>query len=417
MYGLTGTQGRYFWEKRLRRLLERPAEDGQPILLFIDGINQEPSFGWRRLLQVLQGGIFRDKVCVLLTTQTHYLEDELQSLKQLANYPTRIGVEPYDLTHGGELDQMLERHGCKRDEFSPELIELARIPRLLPLVVKLRADAQLHGEPTVSMLLWAYGRDELSNRAGRAFNELEWEEWLEELAKKHWEQIQAAHCNGEKAPSIPLEYSVGQLKTAVAVSYRSSDENYRRLSEIIEGTWLEPVPGARNKLRPRPSTINLALGAELLAYLERVAVQTPESVHVELARWLEPVAATSAAADVLAAAMSIVVAKRESGNQQVASAVVTALLHSQNVGDPHRRELKALATALPEALLDSIERSNNGPTQPSVRWLRAPSALCHLCPAPPATSAHLRLGHGDKRNCPSCSQQPRRSEGHQGRGG
>ncbi len=76
LFGLTNTQTLPYWDKRLRRLLARPKVEGPVLLLVLDGLNQESTFEWQRLLQVLQGGIFTDKVRVVLTMQSHFLEDK-----------------------------------------------------------------------------------------------------------------------------------------------------------------------------------------------------------------------------------------------------------------------------------------------------------------------------------------------------
>lgn len=368
LYGLTRTQDRRYWEKRLIKLLERPSSEGPALLILLDGVNQQPSFDWIALLQVMQGGMFRDKVRIVATTQTHFLEDGLGWLRQLALRPTMWGVEPFDLEIGGELDQALAKQGRKRDEFSPELLELARIPRLLQLVLSLKSEANLYGEPTVNTLLWAYGRDDLGLREQRAFSESAWMEWLSNLAQKHWGQIVAARARGEADATADTVYTMAQLRSSVASASVRPDDHIRRLGEIVDGTWLEAVPGAPHLRRPTAATINLALASELLSRLERQAVSNEDGVRLELTKWLDPVAGTSAAADILAAALSISIAKRAAGMAVVTSEVLTALLQSQNVGDGHRREVKALAPGIIDPLLDAIEHSSNRAQASARSW-------------------------------------------------
>lgn len=368
LYGLTGKQGRVYWEQRLRKLLERPLQEGAVLLLLLDGANQEPSFLWLRLLQVLQGGIFRGRVRVILTTQTHFLDSGLRGLKQLAQAPVRIGIEPYDMSVGGELDQALHAYGCTRSDFSKPLLEFARVPRLLPLVVKLRNEASLYGEPTVTSLLWAYGRDDLSNRTGNPFTHEQWLDWLTDLALAHLEHIVSESASAQPVQLRPIEYSVRQLEDSVGRGDQKPDDNARRLSEIVDGTWLEPVPGVPQRRKPKVATVHLALGLDLLSRLEQRAATAPGTVQLELTRWLDPIAATSVAADILAAAVSIASSKRELAVPEVVSAVLTALLQSQNVGDAHRAEVKALAPALPTPLLDAIERSSDRVHASARQW-------------------------------------------------
>lgn len=306
VFDATSTQDQSFWDKRLRRLLQSPGSEGPMLLLLIDGLNQEPSYPWLRIIQILQGGIFRGRVRLILTTQSNYLEQRLDGLRTVAGGAVRIGVEPYDIKPGGELDQILMHHDRTRASLAPDLVQLARVPRLFPLVMKLSSNTDLEGDVTLTRLLWAYGRDELGLREGRAFSEVEWEEWLLKLAQSLWAEILA----DESTAGISSPFSLEDLDRMVARQSLEPSLNYRRLQEIIDGTWMEPVPSRPGSFRPKASTVHLALGATLLQLLENAQSQSSESVNAAMASWLDPVAATSAAADILAAAMSIAVAKK-----------------------------------------------------------------------------------------------------------
>jgi hypothetical protein len=362
---VTRVQDPPFWRQRLARMLR--AETSEPtLLLLIDGLNQEPTFPWPRIVQVLQGGVFRLRVRIILTTQSNYLEQSLHDIQRLPGI-TRIGVEPYDVSPGGELEQMLMHHGRTLASLNAELLPLARIPRLFPLVMKLSANVQLEGDVTLPRLLWAYGRDELGLREGRAFSEIDWVAWLTQLAHTLMQDIRAG------GPS--REFTLVDLDGMVGRSSLEAAANYRRLDEIIDGTWMESVPNRPGSYRPKSSTVNLALGATLLQLLEEADAARIESA---LAGWLDPVAATSAAADILAFATSIAVAKGLPCDSAVVSALVTTLLQSQNAQDAHRQQLVALAPAILEPLLDAVERSGGRAFASARRWaltsLRAVSA-------------------------------------------
>ena len=364
LYDVTSTQNERYWQQRLRNALKRPAEQGPVMLIVVDGMNQEPSFEWRRLVQILQGGSFRGRVRLILTTQTHFLEEHLLGMRTVAGGVTRIGVEPYDLTPGGEFDELLSRHGRARAGIPPELVALARVPRLFPLVMKLRSDVAMQGDATLPRLLWAYGRDELSMREGRAFSETEWEQWLLDLAAKHWDAIRSGAASSDPAQSYPLH----ELDAMVARRSLEPSIVARRLSEIVDGTWMEAVPGKPNTFRPRASTIHLALGAEVVSLLENAEHLGTERLEVVLARWLDPLGATSAAADVVAAAMSIAVAKRLPASSCILPVLVKALLQSQNVQDSHRLQAVALAPAIFRGLLETVEHSSSRSQASARRW-------------------------------------------------
>lgn len=87
-----------------------------------------------------------------------------------------------------------------------------------------------------------------------------------------------------------------------------------------------------------------------------------------LTRWLDPIAATSLAPDILSAAISILVAKGRANASYTASALLKALLQSQNAKDEHREEVKLLAPPLTHALLHVAEASGRGPQASARKW-------------------------------------------------
>jgi hypothetical protein len=173
------------WLCRLDRMLKRPDDEGPALVVFLDGMNQKPSVPWLELLKVLQGRVFAGRVRVLVSTRTLHFTTTMNLAHGLVVAATPQVVEPYDIEVDGELDQMLAASGLLRMDLHPDLIPLARRPRLFPLVVRFRAKLLETGDVTVHRLLWEYGRDTLGVRAGHSFSEPEWRAWLAEIAKNY----------------------------------------------------------------------------------------------------------------------------------------------------------------------------------------------------------------------------------------
>lgn len=360
---VTNAQDSAFWQRRLARMLQSPATGDTQLLLLIDGLNQEPSYSWHRIVQLLQGAAFRGRVRLIVTTQSNFLEQRLHDFRGMSGV-TRIGIEPYDTSPGGELEQMLAHNGRTPASLSPDLLPLARIPRLFPLVIKLSSKVEVEGDATLPRLLWTYGRDELGARENRAFSEAEWEAWLLQLAQTLWQDIQAVAAG----TGSMRHFSLDDLDTMVSRQSLGPSLNYRRLSEIIDGTWMEQVPGRPQSYRPKASTVYLALGAAILLLLEETVAVNIDAVDTTLATWLDPVAATSAAPDILAAAISIAVAKSSPSHPAVLGAILTALLHSQNAQEVHRLHAVALAPVIVSPLLQAAERSGGRAYASARHW-------------------------------------------------
>jgi hypothetical protein len=350
LYELTGARDRDHWLHRLDNLLKRPREEGPVLTVFFDGLNQEPSVPWLSVLKTIQGNSFESKVRVIVSTRSLYYETSLSKLSGLVVPAVVAPVDVYDLTTGGEFDQVLAFEGLTRSDLHPDLIPLARTPRLFRLVVRFRERLVEAGQVTVHRLLWEYGRDTFGTRAGRSFSEAEWRAWLREIARQLRNGIE--------------RYTLRSLSETTNRPDLSQVQVYARLSDIVDGRFVTGSTGADYQLTP--VVVAHALGAALLTTLDAVTPPTFESINGELGRWLDPIAGLDQRAEILRAAVSILVEQGGAQASKVAGVLVTAWLQTQNVSDAHRRELRGLAAHLTEALLDAVEQSSE-PTHASAR--------------------------------------------------
>ena len=346
LHEMSGIRDREHWIRRLDRLLERPTDGGSVLTVFLDGLNQEPSVPWLRLLQVLQVEAFAERVRVIVSTRTHHFKERLSELRGLEGEARQIDVNIYDAAPESELDQMLAFENLTQDDLHPDVIELARNPRLFKLVVRFRENLVGAGQITVHRLLWEYGRDTFGVlAASRSFSENEWRDWLKEIAQKRRKGIK--------------KYSEKSLGKMVKVNrpYLNKSEVYARLSDIIDGRFA--TRSASGDLQLTPAVIAHALSVALLNDLEQVTSPTFETLDATLAKWLDPIAGLDEQAEILRAAVSILVEQGRAAEAPVPGVLVTAWLQSQNIPDEHRQELVDLAPQLPNALLDAMEHSDS----------------------------------------------------------
>ena len=343
LHEMSGIRDREHWLRRLDRLLERPTDEGPVLTVFLDGLNQEPSVQWLRLLQVLQGETFAKRVRVIVSTRNHHFEERLSELRGLESEARQIDVNIYDAAPESELDQMLAFENLTQDDLHSDVIELARNPRLFRLVVRFRERLVEAGQITVHRLLWEYGRDTFGVRAEKSFSENEWKDWLKKIAQSSRQGIE--------------KYSESSLGETVNRPDLDKNEVYARLSDIIDGRFA--TRNASGDLQLTPAVIAHALGVALLNDLEQVTPPTFETLDTTLAKWLDPIAGLDEQAEILRAAVSILVEQGHATEAPVPGVLVTAWLQSQNIPDDHRQELVDLASHFPEALLDTIEHSDS----------------------------------------------------------
>jgi hypothetical protein len=342
LYEITGVRHPDHWLRRLDYLFKRPISEGPVLTLFFDGMNQEPSVPWLTLLKVLQGDAFAGQVRVMTSTRNHHFEDKLSGLRGLVVPAAIISVAVYDAAPGGELDQMLAFEGLTQADLHPDLVELARTPRLFKLVIRFRDKLVEAGQVTIHRLLWEYGRDTFGERAGKSFSESEWREWLGEIARRYRDGVQ--------------EFSLRTLGETASRPDLSEKEVYARLSDIIDGQFARAGPSGSMQLTP--TVVAHALGAALLAHLDSLSAASGAALDAEVTQWIDPIAGLDQRAEILRAAVSILVERGNATATPAAGVLVTAWLQTQNVTDGHRRELAILAPHIPDALLDAVEQSD-----------------------------------------------------------
>lgn len=321
-----------YWRERARRMLRRPAAEGPAMVLLIDGLNQEPQVDWPTVMHVLQGPRFDEHVRTIVTTRQIHFDIKLHAFKTLIEDPPhRADVKDYDAT---ELGAMLAQEGLSQEDLSEELLGFSKTPRIFALVMKLRASLKDTRHLTVHLLLLEYGR---STFPQKALSDKEWQDWMRGVAKR--------------ARAGMTAYSEKELAETTDDAASERKLVYRRLSEIIEGPFVQEA--VEGKYQLDPALVAHALAASLV---ERLTNEPGSRLEDILGEWLEPIAGFDERAEVLRAAVAISLATHSS--ESALSVLVTAWLQTQNLRPSHQSDLNALAVLMPSALLDTVERSS-----------------------------------------------------------
>ncbi len=325
------------WVRRLERLLARPVDAGPAIILYVDGLNQVPSYDWIRALSQLLEESFRGRVRLLLSARKAYLEESLGRLDAAFEGTCRIEVGRYDLAPGGEFDRRLESEGMSRGDVPDQLIELASVPRLFDLVVGLRDELGDVGEVTVHRLLWAHGAKAIPELTGGAFNEGGWRQFLCVLADEYLH---------------PKDQPTVQDVAALAEDPRlQRDEIHQRTSAVIDSIF--GVLSADGEVDFAPKFVHHALGLALA----KQAVKAGGNVENSLTQFLDPIEGFDQRAEILRAAVTISMQPPAGISAEVLSALCTSWVQTQNIGEHHIEELRVFAPGLIEPLLSAVERS------------------------------------------------------------
>ena len=334
IHALTDVRSIEHWVMRLERLFQRPEAEGPVLTLMLDGLNQVSGVPWTDLIRILQDDAFAGRLRLIVTTRNYHFEEKLRSLRGLAVPSVPIEVDVYD---DAELDAMLAFEHLRKEDLHPELVALARRPRLFALVVKFRDRLVEAGAITPHRLLWEYGKDTLGPQSGRAFTEREWREWLQKLAQN-------------VLGSAPV-FTSRSLADSTARPDLSETEVFARMSDLIDGSFLNATS---HGYEATPAIVAHALGLALLDHLDTLVAGA--DVEGALNAWLDAIAGLDERAEILRASVSIMVA-RDTPLPDYAKAILLAWLQSQNIPDTHLADLMGLARPLAEQLLDAIEVS------------------------------------------------------------
>lgn len=345
LYEMTEARDPQHWQLRFDRLLRRPSAEGPILTIVFDGMNQEPKAPWLDILKVLQDEEFEGRIRVIAITRAFYFgEAPLSRMHGLVVQPEKVEIGLYDDAEGDEFDQRLAAEGLSRADLHEDLIPVAKAPRLFNLVVRLRERLADTGGVTVHRLLWEYGRDTLGVRGGKSFSEQEWWDWLAKVASQR--------LKGQRS------YNLGSLGNMISRPDLDPTDVSRRLSEIVDGGHAS-TGGCGGPYELSATLVAHALGAALLDHLGNESAIQREEAEEKLTKWLDPIAGLDEKAEILRAAVSILLETGHDDPAGIGSVLVFAWLRSQNIPEKHRRELFNIASPLCVPLLDTLERSDD----------------------------------------------------------
>lgn len=341
-----------YWRARINNLVQRPSTEGAAILLIVDGLNQQPHTAWSALAEAVQGEALAGKVRLLTTTRRTYFEMDLRRLGNLDPKPIQVTVGPYDES---ELDELLRLHGMTRAEMHPALTKLASVPRLFPLVHRLKDNVALQSEASIPRLLFEYGRDVMQQRQQSTLTEDNWIAWLIERAKQYHQKI-----GQTKQLAQPETYP--DIAKSLDSPHLSREEVARRLSDVVDGgLFHKTTGGVTAKLVLQEDAAILGLGLALLDTLSALQSNGFDELETELEKWLEPVAAIDQVTEVLRAALAVSSATQGVDGQAIVDSLLVTWMNAQNPTASYQQDVKVFGDVFPRSMLAVVERSSRRP--------------------------------------------------------
>ncbi len=338
-----------YWRTRVTRLLARPVTEGPTFFLFLDGLNQHPHTDWTGLAQTLQADLLLGRVRLLTTCRQSYFEQVLRRLSRIDPRPVEIPVHVYDDT---EFEDVLRLHGMSKEQLHESLRQLARTPRLFPLVYRLKDNDALKSDATVHRLLFEYGRDVLEQRERSAFTPDDWAQWLTDRARRHRDRIKDTGV-------LSKPESVKELESSLGSPALTPEGVQRRLSELVDGHLFERRKvGATTQVLLRNEAAALGLALALLETLDNRGDDF-DAQQAALEEWVEPISAIDQTTEVLRAALSVISAGAGSDGEIKTDCLLVTWMNVQNPGRTYEQDAAIFGDALPRSMLAVVERSSS----------------------------------------------------------
>lgn len=358
-----------FWAKRLR-LWRQARMDGPHVLLIIDGLNEHFAYReWSTLLgPMLSNDVWR-QYAVAVTCRPDHWWTVLKRLPNLQPPPREITVAPFD---NGELKELLRLHGLSRQDFSPDVLELMRTPRLSDMAIRSKEELRASGDITASRLVMEDWRRRLRLHGERlAPTTEEFRAWVTALGRKAHDAL----TTGEQHQISRQEIWIGLLSEMG----RPNDDLSTALSEIIDGRWLPPVSGT-NRFTLNPALAPYALALVMVDQVART--DTAEAADERIAQFLEPLRGQDLGVRILRAATAI--ALREPGYPRHAQhRLAERWLTSQNFGGRDFAEFWRLIPEAPDlfcALAEELWLGRGGGYHEDEAVIKAFAKACEVWP-------------------------------------
>ena len=342
LYDLTDIRTPEFWTKRIRRMLNRPTDEGPVFCVLIDGLNEAASRKWVRFFKVLQAQPFHQQVVTLATVRPDFFNNDLNQMQDLVPKPKIITVEPYSLGEGEEFEKKLQMEGLSLKDLPTSIIDLACVPRFFDLVLGLRDRLGSFQKVTAETLILEYGRSKLSTASAGTFSVAEFENYVIKLARAY---------QGNATPQSRDD--MFELATSAGLD---PIETRQRVSALIHGFSGTLSRKSTVEIDPEFARFSLAF-----AILEDLGVcETADKAKEVIAEWLDPLTGFDQRSAILSAVFCLAKNDERELTDKVMTSLLMAWLTSQNLEPSTAETLLSYAETSTELYLTTFDNLMSG---------------------------------------------------------
>ncbi|GEM_PF-2039712 len=327
------------WERKLKRWLNT-AHQGVRFIVYLDGINQQQTVDWARLIDSIDAQIRAAGGRVIVSSRRAYFDSHLSG-RLMSARPNIVPVSPWD---DDERDAILLQRALDPASVASKVLDALRNPRLLGIALDL-----------------------LDNEAIVGLEQLD-------IGRLLFAHLLAANQSGQQP--LPAYKLVRRLsnhaKQLIAKVNSGQFEDlliFEDLESVVEEHYFHPLGHDPARYTLSQDGIRLALALAVLDHLHQAMRNARPLVPSTLAL-IDPVAALDDASGVILAALSIsCVDDRE--DDQIRTALLVAFAEMQNPSHEDLAPFIALAIKRPAAFMDAAyELCLSRRNPPNLSWIK-----------------------------------------------
>lgn len=329
-------QVRRRWQRRMDVWSAQAAPDQPRFVVWIDGLNEQPTFEWRRWLDDAAAEIEKLGGALVVTVREAFFNERL---RRSLNVPiTVVNVPGWSVE---ELNELLRSQGIDPSQVAANVRERLQNPRILGIAARLLSSAEIQSftELSVGRLLFEHIRasavDGTTSETPDLFGNR-----LAAHAREIIERIVARQADDTLVFSRlePTGHHVVTIESAA----------------ITAEQFFSALPGEPQLYTLPDAALGLALGFAIIEALRR-AHRNGRNVEEALNELLEPIAALDKTADAVFAAL-LIASVDEHVAQDITTALFVGFVSLQNIDAGYYPPLVGVVRSATEAALSANEQ-------------------------------------------------------------
>lgn len=352
----TGDSASDFKKKRWQRRFDQWKGDNNrtelKLIVFVDGLNQNPDFEWNRWLDGASAILEKLGGVLVLSTRHGYfrerIKDALCSEIQIIKVPEWTTAE---------LSQILSRKGIDINNVNPSVVKTLQNPRILSIAFELLNKSQIESfaELSIERLLFEHIRLSAKENSGA-----ESADQFKNRLSQHAEGI--INRIKEQNHEDRLIFEAGTVRNPT--TYNLSAE----LLAVTEGRFFHSLPEDPTLYSLSEEGLAVALGLAIIKALQK-AERINRDLSETLDELLEPIAALDKTAQAVFAAL-LVACVDERCTTGIRRALITTFLRLQNIEASYNPAFSSAIRDATEAAMQAMfELSVSGRHVANKDWL------------------------------------------------